>query len=221
VLGDAHAQIAAAKAETLAEIEKSAASTDAFARTISERDDAEIAKANLEIENSALRIKSLQVEREQASKRVAVAKAVQVDIEKAEDAAIASEVASTVAVIAYLWKSVRHCVTGQSFIDRNAKKSSGPWECIDPSDGRVIIAETRQDAIDIATDFAMRAREKSVPSEDDPVLNRPAADSKKPRRYPDVGEDMGSNDTYDAKAKSERVPVSKSVGGKRKPKWAR
>jgi hypothetical protein len=41
--------------------------------------------------------------------------------------------------------------------------------------------------------------ERSVPAEDDPVLNRPG--SKRPRRYPDVGEEMGFNDTYDALAK--------------------
>jgi hypothetical protein len=207
VIDDAAAQIAVAKAETLAEIEKVAEFGAAITQTVAERDEAEIAKSNLELENSALRIKDLQIERQQQVKRQYIAKAETEAIEKAEDASIAAEVASTVAVLAYLWKSVRHGVTGKSFIDA-AKKSPGPWDCLQ-RDGSVIVAQTKQEAVDVAMRLERESREKS------------ALDAKKPRKYPDLGAET-SEDTFDSKQKSERVPITKSrVSGKRRPKWSR
>jgi len=214
VLDDAHSQIEAAKAETAAEIERSADSTEAFQETIAARDDAEVKSANLEIEVAALRAKSALIEFQEQTKRHEIRKAETAEVAKAEATAVQTAIATQLTVV-YLSKRTRHVATGKSFTD-SPRKSSGPWE-IDTPDGRTIICETRQDVVDAAQEIVVRSVEKTVPAEFDPALNSHLTG--KPRKFPDLGAET-SEDTYDAKAKSERVLITKA-SGKRKPKWKR
>jgi len=219
VLEDARKAVEVAKAETAEAEARVAEFGTAISETVVQRDEAEIAKANLELENSALRIKSLHIEREAQVKRQYIAKAEQDDIEKAEEAQDALTTAATIATIVYLHKSVRHAVTRKSFIDERRK--SGPWECL-TREGRVILAETRADVVNIAMRLAVDACLKSVPAEDDPDMTSHLDGKKKPHMFPETGADMGSNDSYDSKsATSKRVPVAKRASGKRTPKWKR
>ncbi len=216
VLDDAHREIAAAKAETLAEIERAAESTEAFQKTIEQRDEAEVKAINLELEVSALRAKSAQMEFHEQTKRVAIAKAAQVvEADAVEKAEVATQVA-TVAAIVYLNKAVRNVYTGKSFID-SPRRASGPWEC-KLADGSVVIEETRKDAVDLAIRLATEAV-KSAPAELDPMTSSHLDGKKKPHMFPETGADMGSNDTFDSTSK--RVAISKRASGKRVPRYKR
>ena len=126
-------------------------------------------------------------------------------------------IATQLAVV-YLSKRTRHVVTGKSFTD-SPRKMSGPWE-LDTPGGETLLYETRADVVNAAMEIVVRSIEKSVPAEDDPE-NSHLDGKKKPHMFPETGADMGSNDTYDSKSKSERVPVSKRASGKRTPKWKR
>lgn len=218
VLDDAAAAVAAAKSETLAEIEKSAESTAAFQETVEARDTAETKAINLELEVSALRAKSAMLDaREQRSKRVEIAKSV-AEAEQVEKDEVRAQVGAQLTLV-YLWKRTRHAVTRKNFIE-SPMRASGPWE-MDTPDGRTILYETRKDVVDAATKIVERSLDKSVPAESDPANQSHLDGKKKPSKYPGLAADSGSADTtYDSKEKSERVPISKS-SGKRRPKWAR
>jgi hypothetical protein len=91
---------------------------------------------------------------------------------------------------------------------RNAlrcKQQYGEWCVLDPDSGRIAVCESRADAIALVRSLVERqyATMKDVASEIGSPRVHHDLDEKKPRKYPDVGADMGFSDSYDARSKSE------------------